>query len=457
MKIDPVSSLAPAGPDPDQVNRAAAAYAALLALEAGARACGSVAELAHVIANDTRSVLRCGQVVAFRREGHRVRVTAVSGVSTVERTAPFIQELEHAVGQLSPAGAVSLHPVSDLRKGDPSRLADLAFEHLALVTFRTRSGRPFGGMLLARAEPWADREAPLLDRLRDTYAHAWMALSRRPERLGRVPAGRLFFPAAVALLVLAGFVRVPLTALAPVEVVARDPDVAAAPLDGVIHSIEVEPNQRVEAGDVLVRFTDTALRARLAVAERSVEVAQARERRLGQAAFDDRTARRELAVASAELRLAVAERDAAAELLSRTVLRAGRAGVAIFGSRKDWEGRPVSVGERILQVASPEAVQLRIEMPVKDAILVRETASVRVYLDSDPLRPLSATLDRATYHASVQPGGSLAFTLLALVDDATPPPRIGYRGTAQVFGDDVALWYYLLRRPLTAMRQMVGL
>lgn len=81
---------------------------------------------------------------------------------------------------------------------------------------------------------------------------------------------------------------------------------------------------------------------------------------------------------------------------------------------------------------------------------------MRIYLDSDPLNPLDGVLERATYHATPMPGGGLAFVLYAKLPKGEAP-RIGYRGTAQVFGDDVTLVYYVMRRPLTALRQMVGL
>jgi multidrug resistance efflux pump len=250
---------------------------------------------------------------------------------------------------------------------------------------------------------------------------------------------------------------VPLSALAPAEIVPLDPETITAPLDGTIQTIAVEPNQSVEQGTLLLSFVDTTIRGRLAVAERAGEVSAARERRIQQAAFDDRNARRELTIAAAELRLAIAERDAAADQLARTRVVAGRSGVAVFGTRKDWEGRPVATGERIMQIAASDQVQLRIEMPVKDAPVVRDGARVRAYLDSDPLKPLDATLERATFHATPVAGGGLAYVLLARLHPDQPGPRLGYRGTAQVFGDKVSLAYYVLRRPLTALRQMVGL
>ena len=52
---------------------------------------------------------------------------------------------------------------------------------------------------------------------------------------------------------------------------------------------------------------------------------------------------------------------------------------------------------------------------------------------------------------------SSAGPIKAKLLDATHPPRIGLKGTAKVFGERVSLFYYLLRRPLAAARQFVGL
>ncbi len=149
------------------------------------------------------------------------------------------------------------------------------------------------------------------------------------------------------------------------------------------------------------------------MAEQNVAVARAREQRLTQAAFADRAARRELAVAAAELGLAEAERDAARDVLERSTVRADRDGVAVYASRKDLEGRPVSTGERLMTIADPALVEYRIELPVKDAMLAREGAAVRIYLDSDPLAPIDATVTEAAFHATPQAGGGLAFVLRA--------------------------------------------
>ena len=441
-----------------QMHRAAPSAAEiLLSIEAAAREASDLVELSHVIANETRKLIRCGQVAVFRWPEKKAALLAMSSLSSVERTSPLVQDLEAAMNRAWPGAAQpSVLTIEDLRGGDTNRLVDLAYGHFALCPFRARDGRPLGAMLLGRNEEWSERDLKLLQHLSGAYAHAWAALERPPRIQLGLRRRKFLLPGIFAAVCLLALVPVPLTALAPCEIVPLDPETVTAPIEGIIQTIQVEPNQKIEAGQGLIAFVDTTIRGRLEVAERAVEVAAAKERRLQQAAFDDRNARRDLSIVAAELRLAIAERDAAVDQLSRTRVIAGRSGLAVFASRKEWEGRPVATGERVMQIASPDHVQVRIDMPVKDAPVVRDHTRVRIYLDSDPLNPLEARLERATYHATPIAGGGLAFVLYAHMGEGTLP-RIGYRGTAQVFGDDVSLIYYVMRRPLTALRQMVGL
>ena len=63
--------------------------------------------------------------------------------------------------------------------------------------------------------------------------------------------------------------------------------VVAAPLDGVIAEFLVKPNQSVAAGDLLVRFDATTLKAQADVAERALGVAEAELKANSKRAFAD--------------------------------------------------------------------------------------------------------------------------------------------------------------------------
>ena len=75
--------------------------------------------------------------------------------------------------------------------------------------------------------------------------------------------------------VIAGFIPVPMSALAPAEVVARDPALVAAPIDGVIADILQPAGALVEKDAPLVIFADVNLRNTFELAKRSKAVAQA--------------------------------------------------------------------------------------------------------------------------------------------------------------------------------------
>lgn len=127
----------------------------------------------------------------------------------------------------------------------------------------------------------------------------------------------------------------------------------------------------------------------------------------------------------------------------------------MFADAQRLTGKPLQTGERLLEIADPAQAELRIELPVADALNLEPGAEVALFLDSDPLHRHGAELERAAYEAQNTPAGQLAYRLDARFTDA--PPRIGLRGTAKLFGQRAPLALYLLRRPLAALRQTVGL
>jgi multidrug efflux pump subunit AcrA (membrane-fusion protein) len=317
---------------------------------------------------------------------------------------------------------------------------------------------PCAAWLLARDTPWEDAHQKLAARLAQAYAHGASAIAgrARPARDWRRRARRLALGAVIVLALLA-VIPVPLTTLAPVEVTPQEPFVVAAPVAGVVERILVEPGAPVKQDDALVQLVDTSLRSDFEVAQQKLEVARARILRLQQASVDDSSAKRELAIAQTEESVARAERDFARAMLDKSVIKAQQAGVALFGNPRDWVGRPVAVGEAIMRVADPARAEFELKVPVADAVNLREGARARIFLDAAPLRPVDATVIRAAYKAEADAAGVASFVVTARADDAgAPAARLGLRGTARVYGEDVSLFFYLLRRPITALRQWTG-
>ncbi|MGE6995142.1 efflux RND transporter periplasmic adaptor subunit [Pseudomonas sp. NPDC047961] len=436
---------APAGGLIEQV------LAQFLALETQARQAATAEILAFNLVNDSQPLF------GYRHAALLIagKVRALTGISVVEANAPFVAFVERATAQLRAQG-LHAEPGSVPPDGldEPTRTdwATLSAAHAFWLPLKDRKGEAFGGLWLAREQPWTATDHALLGQLGDCYSHAWLALA--PHK-----AWRLRWPRRKVLLVataLAGLLLVPVrqSVLAPAEVVPLGSQVIAAPLDGVIAEFAVKPNQPVRKDDLLVRFDATSLRAQADVAERSLAVAEAEHKASAQRAFADAESGSRLDLLAARVEQKRAERDYARALLARTDVRSERDGIAVFADAERWTGRPVQTGERLMDIADPQQAELRIELPVGDAIDLQASSEVALFLDSDPLDRHVARLQRQAYEAQPNAAGQLAYRLDASFADR--PPRIGLRGTAKLYGDRVPLALYLLRRPVAALRQGIG-
>ena len=430
----------------------------LLQFEADIRRQSTLAELQFHLANEMRRVLRFRQAFVLDVATALAPVVrTVSSLATVEGESALVQWAQatvaglHADAGLSKVVGFDAKAYADLGASDTA----YPFGCLMWLPLPDREGAVRAGVLLADAQPWRQADHVIAERLAATYAHAWFALAPHRTRWS-VTAHRRWLIGAAVLAAGALAVPVRLSALAPVEVVPAQPAVLASPIQGVVDKVLVAPNTLVKAGDTVISFEDTRLRNEQALAEQRLAVARARSLRSSQAAFGSPDASHDVAINKAELDLAQAEFQYATDVLQRTRLAAPMAGVVVYSDRRDLEGRPVEVGQQLVQIADPKQVEFRIELPARDSIVIGDTAEVTVYLDSAPLHPITARLARASYQARPTADKVLAFTLTARPESGGTPLRIGSRGTAQVYGERVPLVYKIVRRPLAALRQWAG-
>lgn len=440
---------------PTPATASAAVFARFLDVEQQARAATSSEELAYCIVNDSQPLF------GYRHAALMIngRVRAVTGVTQPAPHAPFVAFIERACARLQaaddkPLNQCGIIEASLLDEQSRSDWQTLSAPEALWSPLKDRQGKVFGGIWYAREQPWQNADRVLAEQLGGAFSHAWLALEPQTNRWHR---RKRRWKMAIPLLVLLACLFIPVrqSVLAPAEVVPHQGRVVAAPLDGVIQSFAVQPNQSVHQGDVLVRFDDTTLRAQADVAERALNVAEAEFRASSQRAFQDADSKAKLDFLAAQVAQKRAERDYASALLSRTEIRADRDGIAVFADADRWIGKPVRTGERLMELADPTLAALRIELDVGDAIQLKQDAPITLFLDSDPITPHAARLERIAYESEQTPAGNLAYRLDGRFSDA--PPRIGLRGTAKLSGEYVPLAVYLFRRPLSVIRQAIGL
>ena len=422
----------------------------LVSLEGEAISAPDRLALKHLAVNRSRKLVPAGHVFWLSFVGKRIKIEAISSQVDVDKTSPFIQWISAQLEGLLRAGALSKAAQFSFE----SRRADDSFSYPFTHSFFAPFGHG-GGLLFTRDTAFKDTEVSLISRLSKVYAVIWQALgaSKRATMSARKKS---IVWSCIAGLVLAGFIPVSMTTLAPTEITAAAPYIITAPIEGVIEQILVPPNSLVKKGAPLIRFVDTHYRNEYILAESEEAVATAKLRQAALTAFVDQAAKREISIARSEQALAAARKSYARDKLSKTVITAPKAGLALFSNPQDWAGRPVAIGEAVMQVADPARVLLRIDAPLTSGETLQSGARVRLFLDSNPLKAIEATLGEASYYAEATPDGTMAFTAYAQITDGTLP-RIGGRGVAKIYGRKAPLALWLARKPITLIRQLTGL
>ncbi len=439
-------------PKKDQAARTVGKLEQLVTIEGEIRNLPTRAALGIFAVNEPRDLVGFDQafLITFTRRG-RAKVEAASSVAGVDPQAPLVRDiciLANAQFKAAKSMRVDLSVL-----GNAHGYPYIYGFWVPLVD--SRKG-VFGGLLYASGEQWSDASLSIADRVATTCGHALRALSPprllRTFSLPRWLSALLLFGAACLI-----FLPVPLTVLAPFEVVAAKPQIVTSPLDGAIASIEVPPSSNVVQGQVLFRFDTTTLQADANIAAEKARVAAAKLETAQNGAFGAEEYRNSLGILEKEFDLAQIEHAYAETLLKRANVSAERSGVVLYSTSADLIGKPVQVGEKVMEIADPKHVAYRISVGVHDSIALQTHFPARLFFDSDPLHPMNAGITELSYHATPQPDGQLTYQVLAESDENATPPRIGVRGTAQISGQTVSLGFYLLRRPIAAFRQTLGL
>lgn len=434
---------------------------ALLQFEAQLKAALNAREVAFTAVNESFSVLKFDQAVIWKHDlFNNPIITAASGLADVTLDSPYVQWLGRAIKSF-PEDAANVRPVrlSELPEAIVAEGSEWCAEYLLACTLKGPDGFGRGGLLFSRAEPFVEGEIAIAEWLTRATGYAMWAWRGERRHMWKRMGGRklLMTGAAIALIgVVLGCIPVQLNALASAEISPQNPIPVTSPVEGIIKEIVIKPNQTVRAGETLAVLDDTALRNRLTVAQKALEIARADSQRAINKAFGDEASRAELQVLVARVREKSAEVSYTSDLLGRLTITAPQGGLAVFSNSDEFTGKPVLPGERIMMIADPSLIRVTIYVAPEDAVDLEPGAEVKVFLNIDPLNPLTAKVRRSSYEALPQPDGTLAYVVQADLMEGHGFPRIGLRGTAKIFAEDVSLAYYLFRKPLGFLRQHFG-
>lgn len=442
-----------------------------------AREAADDVELAFLLVNDTRVLLSYRQAALWWEASG---VHTLSGVIEAEKNAPYVQWLQDLCAALHREDLGSQLGVRLVdRAGQEAATAeawgDWLPENALWVPLCDLSDaarpRPAGGLLLAGEDAFGDEAQALLTEWGSTWQYTWWArhrpspwswtrlverLRQAMQRPAHLPWWRWRVAQWVIGVLCVALWPVRLTTLAPGELVPRDPAVIRAPLDGVIGHFQVVPNQQVKAGDPLFSFDEATLASRLDVARQALATAEQEYRQLAQLVLSDPKSKAQLASLLGKIEEKRTEAEFLAGQFARTQVLSPRDGMAIIDDPSEWVGRPVQTGERVMRVADPQAVEIEAWLPIADAVPLEPGAQVKLYLAASPLSVIEGQVSYIGHDALPRPEGGMAYRVRATLD-SDDGQRIGLKGTAKLHGHWVPLTYWIIRRPLSTVRQYLAI
>lgn len=434
----------------------------LLALSERA-ASASIDEVRFMCVNETHKLISYEQAGLWENQNNqKPQLTALSGAPIIDRKSPYADFLNNLyASHFNTISEVTLLDAknSKFEKQWTKHLAN----HAIFLPLKTAQGQQVGTIFFSKSTPWQDDEAALLTKFTDIYANHLSQKQINTRNIAsivgalRASKKKYWLTGAAALLLL---YPIPSSVLAPAEITAKKPELVRSPLEGIISSIAVEPNQNINKGDLLFSYDLASFIAQKELSEKALSVAEKELRQTTQEALNDPRARVRLARLKGSLEKEKTNLEYYQSVVERGKVFAPSNGTVIFEDVYDWVGRPVSVGERIMLLARPDHTQLEIQLPANEAIEIKADRPVLFFSDARPDIPLKATLSYHSYKANKNDHGDIAYRLKAEwvnTQDNQDLYRLGHKGTVKIYGPKTPLLIQILRKPIIFMRQIMGI
>jgi hypothetical protein len=440
----------------------------LLQLEHNCRNCESLKELYFQIVNETRGLVNYSQGILLTTDlREKYKVVAISDISVVDSTSPYIQWLEDVVDDLNKNEKSKDIFIVDIKKDlnevNFKSLSDFAPSNIVYIPLKNLKENIETNYIfvLFKEENWIENDILILKHLSFSLSYFLFAMRSCGilQSLKKISLKNKYFKIVVIILFALMFLPVRLSVLAPLEVEAKNPYVVSSPLNAVIEEVKVFPNDKITKEQLLVKFDDVDFNNNYLVAKRTLDVANAELFSTKQSSFFDPKQKSQISQLENQVKLKEAELSYSKEQLDKTKIYAKEEGVAIINNPNDWKGKPVSTGERIFLIAKPENIELKIMLPVSDAIFLEENAIVKAFFDNDPTNSWNAKIKYISYKPELTEQNILSYKITANFDDMRENgylPSIGLRGTAKIYSKKVTLFFYIFRKPITSVRQWIG-
>jgi multidrug resistance efflux pump len=412
-------------------------FASLLQLENDCRNAQNKKELEFIIVNNTSKLIEYEKaILLYSNNNSKYKIQTISDIAVVDRNIPYSQFVESLANGIK----------KNINPQEPF-FVDLEKELLEEDAI----------LLLLRKKIFEDKEKLILEHISNSFSYFILSEKNLESKsfFNRIKSMG-YFKYMIIFLVLLMFVPVQMNLLAPLTVIPKEPQIVTAPVDGVIERVFVKPNQKIKANDRLIKFDSTQIENRYFIAKKSLELSKTTLYAIKQNSFYNKDSKNKISQLKAEVKLKQSQLEFEKQVLEKSVIYSANNGEVIIDNPSALIGKYVSTGEKIFRIANPKHIELQIMVPVEDMIFIQKGYKIKLFLDNNPIKSYSGTVEYISYNPTVSNQNVLAYEVIGSFDDKNNIPNIGLKGTAKIYAGETTLFFYLFRKPITKLRQVIG-
>jgi multidrug resistance efflux pump len=429
---------------PDEVAWRAESLAVILDLVAKLATARNLRAGCHLVVDELPAHLGCRQIaLGLIGFGGRCRLRAISGMRDFDRRAELPQVLEAKLQAVAES-------TSMLIEDEPGTIA---------APLRLPTGEVIGAWLFMGDAAFAIKPANqrFIAAAGESIAAELHGLQQRrrsilPTRQGVGRRWRLKSLAVLATLLAAAAMWLPLQyrIACECELQPATRRFIAAPFAGVFEKSLVEPGDVVTRDQVLARMDGTEIRCELATLTA--------EQQRAAKAHDVNLAAGKVAAAQID-RLEFERLDQKRQLLAQRSLsleiKSPLTGIVLSGDLKRSEGVPVTVGQKLYEVAPLEEMIVEVVIPDTEIPLAVVGQEVEVRLDAFPGRVWQGWLARVHPRSEVRDEQNIFVAEVRLPNEGLQW-RPGMKGRAKIASGPQRLGWILLHEPLNRCAAWLG-
>lgn len=303
-------------------------------------------------------------------------------------------------------------------------------------------------VIFSKDDPFQDHEVNLLVLMVQCYISARDVYHKKPFKLNKI------LTCIGLVLLIVSLLPVHSATYAKSEVDMENPFIIRSDVAGIIDHIFVQPNAIVHKGDNLVKLDEKQIMTNLAVAKKAEEIAQSEYEESAQGGMmGDTKARGQIQILQDKIEEEKEHVSYQEYLLSKSLIKSPVDGIAMFDDISSLVGKPVSIGESIMNISSETSHVLKMYVPVQEITTFQNDARVRFFDNLNPTSPHDGHVFYAGYTATNRPDGSAVYIYKANMDMQLRP---GIQGTAEIIGPKRPLILWLLRKPIDYIRPWIS-